>query len=69
RFIEYLLKMGGIRATPEQVQEIADRVKKAHEAMKERQSPETFDRIKEELRALRTEVSEREFWSIVFDVI
>ncbi|MHA1653218.1 MAG: homocitrate synthase/isopropylmalate synthase family protein [Candidatus Thorarchaeota archaeon] len=69
RFIEYLLKMGGIRATPEQVQEIADRIKEAHEAMKEKQSPETFDRIKEELRALRTEVSEREFWSIVFDVI
>ncbi len=70
RFIEHLLKMGGVRATPEQVKEIATRVKSAHESMKEQQSnKEAFDRIKRELRALRTEVSEREFWSIVFDVI
>ena len=68
-FIEYLLKMGGVRATPEQVQQIVDRVKRTHEEMKEKQSPETFNRIKEELRQLRTEVSERQFWEIVFDII
>ncbi|MHA1770661.1 MAG: homocitrate synthase/isopropylmalate synthase family protein [Candidatus Thorarchaeota archaeon] len=69
RFIEYLLKMGGVNATPEQIQEITERVKRTHEEMKEKQSPETFNRIKEELRQLRTEVSERQFWEIVFDVI
>ncbi|MCF2136802.1 MAG: homoaconitate hydratase [Candidatus Thorarchaeota archaeon] len=69
RFIEYLLKMGGVSATPEQIQEITERVKRTHEEMKEKQSPETFNRIKEELRQLRTEVSEKQFWEIVFDVI
>jgi 2-isopropylmalate synthase len=68
-FVEYLLKMGGVRATQEQTREIADRIKKTHEATKKSQSKDSFDRIKGELKDLRTGVSEREFWAIVFDVI
>ena len=61
--------MGGIEATEEQAREIADRVKKTHEDIKKHQSKVAFDRIKQELRSLRTGVSEREFWEIVFQVI
>jgi 2-isopropylmalate synthase len=68
-FVEYLLKMGGVRATPEQVREITDRVKKTHEEQKKLQSRVAFESIKDELKSLRTGVSEREFWAIVFDVI
>ncbi len=68
-FVEYLLKMGGIRATPEQVREITERVKKTHEELKKQQSLDSFDEIKKKLKELRTGVSEREFWAIVFDVI
>ncbi len=68
-FVEYLLKMGGIKSTPEQAREITDRVKKTHEDKKKLQSRVAFDKIKDELRSLRTGVSEREFWEIVFEVI
>ncbi len=68
-FVEYLLKMGGVSATEEQAREISGRVKKTHEGIKKHQSKESFDKIKSDLRALRTGVSEREFWAIVFDVI
>jgi 2-isopropylmalate synthase len=68
-FVEYLLKMGGVKATPEQARQITDRVKKTHEERKKLQSRVAFDEIKDELRGLRTGVSEREFWEIVFDVI
>lgn len=68
-FVEYLLKMGGVSATLEQTREIADRIKKTHEATKKSQSKDSFDKIKRELKDLRTGVSEREFWAIVFDII
>ena len=68
-FVEYLLKMGGVNATPEQARDITDRVKKTHEEQKKLQSHAAFENIKGNLRALRTGVSEREFWAIVFDVI
>jgi len=68
-FVEYLLKMGGVNASPEQAREITDRVKKTHEEQKKLQSHAAFENIKGNLRALRTGVSEREFWAIVFDVI
>ena len=68
-FVEYLLKMGGVNATPEQAREITDRVKKTHEEQKKLQSHAAFENIKGNLRSLRTGVSEREFWAIVFDVI
>ena len=68
-FVEYLLKMGGVKATPVQAREITDRVKKTHEDQKILQSQAAFENIKGDLRALRTGVSEREFWEIVFDVI
>jgi hypothetical protein len=61
--------LGGVQATPEQAREITERVKKTHEEHKIRQSHAAFDSIKTDLRALRTGVSEREFWAIVFDVI
>ncbi len=67
--IEHLLTMGGLRATPEQIREITDRVKRAHEDKKRAQSVDAFHRVKNEIRELRTGVSEREFWAIVFDVI
>jgi len=68
-FVEYLLKMGGVIATPEQAREITERVKKTHEEQKKLQNHVAFENIKGNLRALRTGVSEREFWAIVFDVI
>ena len=68
-FVEYMLKMGGVQATMKQAKEIAERIKKTHEHQKKEQSRETFDGIKADLRSLRTGVSEREFWEIVFDVI
>jgi 2-isopropylmalate synthase len=68
-FVEYMLKMGGVKATEEQAREIADRIKQTHEHQKKEQSRETFDQIKRDLRSLRTGVSEREFWAIVFDVV
>ena len=68
-FVEYLLKMGGVQATPEQAREITERVKKTHEDQKIVQSHAAFENIKGDLRDLRTGVSEREFWAIVFDVI
>ncbi len=68
-FVEYLLRMGGVNATPEQAREITDRVKKTHEEQKKLQFHAAFENIKGNLRALRTGVSEREFWAIVFDVI
>ena len=68
-FVEYLLKMGGVNATPEQAREITERVKKTHEEQKKLQNHVAFENIKGNLRALRTGVSEREFWEIVFDVI
>ena len=68
-FVEYLLKMGGVKATPEQAREITDRVKRTHEEHKKTQSKAAFDKIKGELKDLRTGVTEREFWAIVFDVI
>ncbi|MBN2229262.1 MAG: homoaconitate hydratase [Candidatus Thorarchaeota archaeon] len=68
-FVEYLLKMGGIKASPEQAREITDRVKITHEDKKKLHSDMAFEKIKSELRSLRTGVSEREFWEIVFDVI
>ncbi|MFW9809259.1 MAG: homoaconitate hydratase [Candidatus Thorarchaeota archaeon] len=68
-FVEYLLKMGGVKATPEQAREITERVKRTHEERKKTQTKVAFDQIKGDLRALRTGVSEREFWAIVFDVI
>jgi isopropylmalate/homocitrate/citramalate synthase len=68
-FVEYLLKMGGVKATPDQAREITERVKKTHEEQKKIQSHAAFEKIKGDLRALRTGVSEREFWAIVFDVI
>ncbi len=68
-FVEYLLKMGGIEATEAEAREITERVKKTHEDLKRVQSKDSFDTIKKDLRALRTGVSEREFWAIVFDVI
>jgi 2-isopropylmalate synthase len=68
-FVEYLLKMGGVKATPEQAREITERVKKSHEDKKKLQSLVAFDKLKDELRGLRTGVSEREFWEIVFEVV
>jgi 2-isopropylmalate synthase len=68
-FVEYLLKMGGVKATPEQAREITERVKKSHEDKKKLQSLVDFEKIKNELRGLRTGVSEREFWEIVFEVV
>ncbi|MFW9767521.1 MAG: homoaconitate hydratase [Candidatus Thorarchaeota archaeon] len=68
-FVEYLLKMGGVKATPEQAREITERVKRTHEERKKTQSKVAFDKIKGDLKALRTGVTEREFWAIVFDVI
>jgi len=68
-FVEYMLKMGGVRATSEQAREITQRIKTTHEDLKKSQSKSSFDRIKGDLRNLRTGVSEREFWAIVFDVI
>ncbi|NHI89305.1 MAG: homoaconitate hydratase [Candidatus Thorarchaeota archaeon] len=68
-FVEYLLKMGGVKATPEQAREITDRVKRTHEEHKKTQSKAAFDKIKGELKDLRTGVTEREFWAIVFDVV
>ncbi|TFG33997.1 homoaconitate hydratase [Candidatus Thorarchaeota archaeon] len=68
-FVEYLLKMGGISATPEQAREITERVKKTHEDQKKLQSHVAFENIKNSLKSLRTGVSEREFWAIVFDVV
>ncbi|MFX1368718.1 MAG: homoaconitate hydratase [Promethearchaeota archaeon] len=68
-FVEYMLKMGGVSATPEQARMITERIKTTHEDLKKSQSKNSFDRIKGELRDLRTGVSEREFWAIVFDVI
>ena len=53
-FVEYLLKMGGIRATPEQAREITERVKKTHEEHKKAQSYVAFDSIKSNLKSLRT---------------
>jgi hypothetical protein len=61
--------MGGISTTPKQAREITERVKKTHEEHKKSQSKDSFDSIKSELKALRTGVTEREFWAIVFDVI
>ncbi|MBD3407446.1 MAG: 2-isopropylmalate synthase [Candidatus Lokiarchaeota archaeon] len=68
-FVEYLLKMGGISATQEEIRQITDRVKITHEDLKKGQSKDQFDTIKEDLQELRTGVSEREFWAIVFDTI
>jgi len=68
-FVEYLLKMGGVEATAEQAREITERIKKTHEEQKIHQSHEAFETIKGDLRDLRTGVSEREFWAIVFGVI
>jgi len=68
-FVEYLLKMGGVKATEEQAREITNRVKKTHEDKKKLQSRVAFDKIKDELRGLRTGVSEREFWEIVFEIV
>jgi isopropylmalate/homocitrate/citramalate synthase len=68
-FVEYLLKMGGVIATPDQTRKIAERIKRTHEERKKTQSKVAFDQIKGDLKALRTGVSEREFWAIVFDVI
>ena len=68
-FVEYMLRMGGVKATPEQAVEITKRVKTTHVEHKKRQSKDSFDQIKGRLKELRTGVSEREFWSIVFEVI
>ncbi len=68
-FVEYLLKMGGLQASTEQVREITDRVKKSHEDLKLSQTKGSFDEIKSRLGDLRTGVTEREFWAIVFEVI
>ncbi|MEM2142820.1 MAG: homoaconitate hydratase [Candidatus Thorarchaeota archaeon] len=69
RFIEYLLEMGGVEATPEQVQIITERVKQTHEQQKRAMSSEVFNRVKDDIRSMRLGVSERQFWEIVFDVI
>ncbi|MFO7835026.1 MAG: homoaconitate hydratase [Candidatus Thorarchaeota archaeon] len=68
-FVEYLLKMGGIKASKAEARKITERVKKTHEDLKKKQSLESFDRIKEDLKELRTGVSENSFWEIVFDVL
>ncbi|UCE10274.1 MAG: homoaconitate hydratase [Candidatus Thorarchaeota archaeon] len=68
-FVEYMLKMGGVKATTEQAKAIAEQVKKSHEEQKKSQSRDSFDQIKKDLRSLRTGVSEREFWAIVFDIV
>ncbi len=68
-FVEYLLRMGGVKATSEQAMEITRRVKTTHVEQKKKQSKDSFDQIKGRLKELRTGVSEREFWSIVFEVI
>jgi isopropylmalate/homocitrate/citramalate synthase len=68
-FVEYMLKMGGVRATPEQARMITERIKTTHEDLKKTQSKNSFDKIKGDLRNLKTGVSEREFWAIVFDVV
>ncbi|TXT55989.1 MAG: 2-isopropylmalate synthase [Candidatus Thorarchaeota archaeon] len=68
-FVEYLLKMGGIQASPVEVREITDRVKRTHEDLKKGQSKDHFEEIKQNLQDLRTGVSEREFWAIVFDIV
>ncbi|MFW9921491.1 MAG: homoaconitate hydratase [Candidatus Thorarchaeota archaeon] len=68
-FVEYMLKMGGVSASEDQAREITERIKQTHEDIKKHQSKESFDKIKSDLKALRTGVSEREFWAIVFDVI
>ncbi len=68
-FVEYLLKMGGVIATPDQTRKITERIKRTDEERKKTQSKVAFDQIKGDLKALRTGVSEREFWAIVFDVI
>jgi len=68
-FVEYLLRMGGVKATPKQAAEITKRVKTTHLEHKKRQSTDSFYQIKGRLKELRTGVSEREFWSIVFAVI
>ncbi|MGV9170111.1 MAG: homocitrate synthase/isopropylmalate synthase family protein [Promethearchaeia archaeon] len=68
-FVEYLLKMGGIKASKEEARKITERVKKTHEDLKKKQSLESFDRIKEDLKELRTGVSEYNFWEIAFDVL
>ncbi len=68
-FVEYLLKMGGIKASKEEARKITEQVKKTHEDLKKKQSLESFDRIKEDLKELRTGVSEYNFWEIAFDVL
>ena len=68
-FVEYLLKMGGVSATEDEAREITEHIKRTHEDIKKHQSKKSFDTIKSDLKNLRTGVSEREFWAIVFDVI
>lgn len=68
-FVEYLLKMGGVKTSKDQAQKITERVKKTHEDLKKKQSLESFDRIKEDLKDMRTGVSEQDFWEIAFDVL
>jgi len=68
-FVEHLLKMGGVEANAEQSREITERIKVTHEDLKTLQTKESFDKLKDDLKALRTGVSEKEFWEIVFDII
>jgi hypothetical protein len=57
-----------IKATPMQIEEIARRIRGAHESLDKGEAQMTFYQIKKLLRDLRKGLTEEEFWRIVEQV-
>ena len=63
--VENRLALGGIKATPGQVDEIARRIRRRHENLDKGEMLMTFYQIKKLLRERRKGLTEEDFWKIV----
>ncbi|MCK4668821.1 homoaconitate hydratase [Candidatus Bathyarchaeota archaeon] len=66
--VENRLALGGIKATPRQVDEIARKIRRQHENLDKGEMLMTFYQIKKLLRERRKGLTEEDFWEIVEQV-
>ncbi|MEM3536302.1 MAG: 2-isopropylmalate synthase [Candidatus Bathyarchaeia archaeon] len=67
-FVENRLASAGIKATPQQIDEIVRRIRSIQESMDKGGTQMTFYQIKKLLRELRKGLTEEDFWKIVEQV-
>jgi 2-isopropylmalate synthase len=68
RVIESRLKAEGLKATPEQIRQIMEKIKRLQESRSKREILEIFHQVKDSLSEIRKGVTDEEFWRVVEEV-